>query len=213
MNSVGQSGDGKSYRVILLLIVGLAAFSSAMKELNQLRDFTRDANTLVASWSQAAEPPPVPVTPPVPDVVVPAETSLPAVEVEVCESSHTLKSVEPVEDVQLGGSVVQEQAKIKDVGRTVVVERSRRRDVQEASLRSHRSDDIELIELRKHIPREAELKLMIRTDSEGEAEIAIPSSFEIKLPKVKAFQRMTIKPEDRELLKGLNRSLNLRSAG
>ena len=209
MNSVGQSGDGKSYRVILLLIVGLAAFSSAMKELNQLRDFTRDANTLVASWSQAAPPAPVPV----PNVVVPAETSLPAVEVEVCESSHTLKSVEPVEDVQLGGSVVQEQAKIKDVGRTVVVERSRRGDVQEASLRSHRSDDIELIELRKHIPREAELKLMIRADSEGEAEIAIPSSFEIKLPKVKAFQRMTIKPEDRELLKGLNRTLNLRSAG
>jgi hypothetical protein len=69
-----------------------------------------------------------------------------------------------------------------------------------------------MIELRKHIPREAELKLMIRADSEGEAEIAIPSSFEIKLPKVKAFQRLTTK-EERELLKGLNRSLNLRSAG
>jgi hypothetical protein len=208
MNSVGQSGDGKSYRVILLLVVGLAAFSSAMKELNVLREFTRDTNTLVASWSNAVTPERVPV----PHVVVPTEISQPAVEVEVCESSETLNSAEPVERL-LGGSVARDQARIKDGGKTVVAERSGRRDAHVAALRSHRSADIDLVELRKQIHREANLKVTIMADSDGEAKITIPSGFEFKLPKVKTFQPIIVKPEEREILKSLNRGFNLRSAG
>jgi len=34
---VNQTQDKKSYRVILILLIGLAAFSSTIKELNQLR--------------------------------------------------------------------------------------------------------------------------------------------------------------------------------
>jgi Toastrack DUF4097 len=51
-----QSGEKKSYRVLLLLVVGLAAFSSAMNELNELQNFTRQASQLMASWSETVMP-------------------------------------------------------------------------------------------------------------------------------------------------------------
>jgi hypothetical protein len=212
MNSVGQSGDRKSYRVILLLVVGLTAFSSAMKELNLLREFTRDTSNLVASWSHI-------VAPEAPPVVAPAEVPQPVETVEVCESSHTVE-IEPVDQVELGGGVARAEVKIKEVGKPFVAERSRRSETQAvATLRSHRSADIDLVELRKRVPREADLKVMIMADSDGESEIAIPSSFEFKssnfefkLPKVKT-HRQLIKPEEREILRTLNRSFNLRSAG
>src|SRR5688500_13866676 len=89
MNSVGQSGDKKSYRVILLLVVGLAAFSSAMKELNQVREFTREASNLVASWSKAVEPAPAV------DRLVPVEVPRTAARLEVCENSHPGAPAEP----------------------------------------------------------------------------------------------------------------------
>ena len=58
MNNIqsNQCGEKKSYRVLLLLIVGLAAFSSAMNELNQLQDLTLQAGKLMASWSETVMP-------------------------------------------------------------------------------------------------------------------------------------------------------------
>lgn len=208
MNSVGQSGDRKSYRVILLIAVGLTAFSSAMKELNLLREFSRDTSDMVASWSKA-------LTPETPKVVVPVEVPVPVEKVEVCESSHKVNEVEPVDQVELGGGVARPEVKIKEVGKTFVAERSRRRNTEAvATLRANRSADIELLDLRKQIPREADLKVMIMADSDREGEFAFPSSFEFKVPKVKNLNRhIIIKPEERDVLKSLNRSLNLRSAG
>ena len=106
----------------------------------------------------------------------------------------------------------QAKVKIKDVG-TFVAERSNRRNVPAvATLRSDRSVDIELSELRNQIRRVADLKVMIMADNDGEARIAIPSNFEFKVPKAKTY-RHVMKPEEREILKTLNRSFNLRSAG
>ena len=56
MKNTGQASEKKSYRVILLLVVGLAAFSSAMKELNQVRDMTVEASNLVAQARDAFAP-------------------------------------------------------------------------------------------------------------------------------------------------------------
>ncbi len=58
MNNIqsNQTGEKKSYRVLLLLIVGLAAFSSAMNELNQMQNLTFQAGKLMASWSETVMP-------------------------------------------------------------------------------------------------------------------------------------------------------------
>ena len=208
MNSVGQSGDRKSYRVILLLVVGLTAFSSAMKELNLLREFTRDTSNMVASLSKAVAP----EAPEPPKVVIPAPVPPVVEQVEVCDSSHDLPEIELVDPLQMGGDVARSEVKIKEVGKTSVAERSKRRDVPVvATFRGHRSADIELTELRKQVRREADLKVMIMADSDGEVEIAIPpAAFEFKVPKVKNNRRINT-PDERELLKTLHRSLNLRA--
>ena len=211
MYNGSQSGERKSYRVILLLVVGLTAFSSAMKELNLLREFSRDTSNLVASWSNAVAP----EAPEVPEVVVPAEIPQVPEEVEVCESIQTLETAEPVDYLQLGGGVARAEVKIKEVGKTFVAERSttHREGQAVTKLRRHRSADIEMMELRDQIRREGDLKVMILADSDGEAEITVPSDFEFKLPKVKVHRQIKIKPEEREILRTLNRSLNVRSAG
>lgn len=219
MKSVVQSGDKKSYRVILLLVVGLTAFSSAMKELNQLREFTRDASNTVVSWSHALQ-----AKEPV-EKLAPVEVPRTAVRLEVCENSQP-KEVEPViavepvvEPFQAGGSVAQApKVEIKDVGKTFVSRRSERREEQVAAFRKHRLEDIELVELRKQARRLADLKVTFTSDGDdtrvGEAEIALPPVLNVKLPKVKTHRQIFVTPEEREIfLKNLSRSLNVRSAG
>src|SRR5215212_4549023 len=75
MQSTGQSSEKKSYRVILLLVVGLAAFSTAMKELNQVRELTMETSKLVAEWSY---------------MIAPSEQITAPVKVETCENSQIL---------------------------------------------------------------------------------------------------------------------------
>ena len=83
MNSTGQNNDKASYRIILLLVVGMAAFSSAMKELNQIQQLGQDASRLIADWSATIVPVEVPQTPaPV------------LVKTESCELKQSTPSVE-----------------------------------------------------------------------------------------------------------------------
>ena len=214
MKSVVQSGDKKSYRVILLLVVGLTAFSSAMKELNQLREFTRDASNTVVSWSHALQ-----TAEPV-EKLAPVEVPRTAVRLEVCENNQLkdadpVIAVEPVEPLPAGGSVAQApRVEIKDVGKTFVSRRSERREEQVAAFKRDRLEDIELVELRKQARRLADLKVTIMADGDDEAEIALPPGMSLKLPKVKIHRQTFVTPEEREIfLKNLNRSINLRSAG
>ena len=76
-----QNGEKKSYRVLLLLIVGLAAFSSAMNELNQLQKLTFQAGSLLASWS---------------DTVMPTASASSAVVPATCVESVVIPPVPPV---------------------------------------------------------------------------------------------------------------------
>ena len=91
MQNTGQGSEKRSYRVILLLIVGLAAFSSAMKELNQVHELTLETSQLIARWTDVlpgdqnemlvqAETCDRKILPPMPPMpAVPAMPALPAV--------------------------------------------------------------------------------------------------------------------------------------
>jgi len=78
MQNTGQAGEKRSYRVILLLVVGLAAFSSAMKELNQVQALTLETTGLVAQWSEK---------------LAPTEK---AITVETCQNRQMAISVPPI---------------------------------------------------------------------------------------------------------------------
>ena len=53
---MNNTGEKTGYRVLLLLVVGLTAFSSAMKDLNQVQQFMVDAGRFVAQLSEKISP-------------------------------------------------------------------------------------------------------------------------------------------------------------
>lgn len=57
--------NSKGSRVILILVVALTAFSSAMKELNEVRQFGLQLNQFVAEWSEKLAPAPADIPEPV----------------------------------------------------------------------------------------------------------------------------------------------------
>ena len=207
MNSMGQSGDKKSYRVILLLVVGLAAFSSAMKELNQVREFTREERSLVASLSKAVEPAPAV------DRVAPVEVPRTAARLEVCENSHPVDTAEPLESVRGGVVVAQEPVEVREAPQTVVTVRSPRREVQMQTLRKLRPVDIDLVELRNQARRATDLKVLMADSDDDEAEISAPPEVNVYLPKVEVRQFKAGTKEHDVFMKSLNRSINVRRAG
>jgi hypothetical protein len=173
--------NSKGNRIVLLLVLGLAAFSSAVKELNNLRQLGLEVHEYVAQWSEKmapAEIPPVPVKP------------------GSCQSKHSEPSVElswlnvaPQEN---------EAAPVEKRTRTVKVETAKVK-------REHRSNVD---------PVQFEVRIL----NDHTAEQDIPAVYEFPMPatsfkfKTRKPASFRISPRDREMLRTLNRSLNLRIA-
>lgn len=77
---MNETGEKTGYRIILVLVVGLVAFSSAMKELNQVQQLSLDVSRLVDQWSDKLVP-----------TEVPPQT---LVKVKSCELKQSVPSVE-----------------------------------------------------------------------------------------------------------------------
>jgi hypothetical protein len=89
MKNTGRHGEKSGYLVILLLLVGLTAFSHSMKELTEIQQLTLDASRLVAQWSGNVTPVEIPQVPQVAQTVVRIERH------ESCESRQSAQAVEP----------------------------------------------------------------------------------------------------------------------
>ena len=191
MKNTGQASEKKSYRVILLLVVGLAAFSSAMKELNQVRDMTVEAGNLVAQ---------------VRDAFAPADPML-TVSVETCQNSKmlvpppppvmALPPVAPVAPVQSDAVdvVVPEVAPAPPVPAVREVPKPRRvvRPTHDA----------------------AEVRVLVPTEDFVEKSLkdAFESDQTLKTFKTRNRRFIFVSPDGHDvILKTLNRSVNLRSA-
>ena len=190
MNSTGQSGEKSGYLVILLLVVGLAAFSSAMNELRQLHQFAIDAGSMVAHWSS--------------DTVAPTEIPSTVTKLETCESRKTLEqSVPSVELPWLKNSAEEETSEIEEIEPPVVAERPRRDRVRRSN--SVRRVDFDPVKL----------EVRVSTDHDAEPDVVISPElpqFTFKA-KTRKHNLIRITPRDREVfLKTLNRSINLRIA-
>ena len=91
MNSTGRNSEKSGYLVIMLLVVGLTAFSHSMKELTEIHQLTLDASRLVAQWSGNVTPVEVPQIPQIPQV---AQTVVRIEKHESCESKQSARAVE-----------------------------------------------------------------------------------------------------------------------
>lgn len=204
MNSTGQHGEKTSYRIILLLVVGLTAFSSAMKELNQLQQFGLEASRLAAEWSAKMIPGEVPS--PVPATTV-ETTPL------TCENKELQQSAPSVELPWLNNDAVP---------RTPAPERVKIRKVVPAprALEQHpgltEAQIAKLRQLRRLEIEPVELEVRILSDHDAEAEPAVAPELPLYTFRTKSRKHSPVQnnPREREiLLKSLNRSINLRIAG
>ena len=195
MQNTGQGSGKKSYRVLLLLVVGLAAFSTAMKELNQVRDFTVEASHLVAQWK---------------DVLAPVDPMV-TVSVETCQNRKTLlpppapltalpalPALPPVAPVQADVTdvVVPEVAPVPPARPAVREVPKPRRAVRPA----HDA---------------AEVRVLLSTDDFVEKNIkdALDADQSFKAFKTRKGRFIFVTPDGHDvILKTLNRSVNLRSA-
>jgi hypothetical protein len=197
MNSTGQNSDKASYRIILLLIVGLTAFSSAMKELNQVQQLTLDASRLVAQWSGTIVPAEVPQAP-APTLVQ---------KVESCEMKQSAPSVELP---WLNHVAEANKSGIEETEAPVVAKRSKSNKIEVA--KRVRRLQVDPVQLEVRIPfnhnAEADADEVMVSDFPATSFTATPFKTRARKPNT-----IRISPRDREmLLKTLNRSINLRIA-
>lgn len=201
MNNTGQNNDKASYRIILLLVVGLTAFSSAMKELNQIQQLGLDASKLIAHWSATIVPVEVPQAP-VPLVV----------KAESCDMKQSTPSVE------LPWLTHVAQAETDEIEEPVVVKRTSTSKGDVVKVKKVRRINIDPVQFQVRIPS--------IHDADAEADEPIVSDFPVTTFSLTPFPATPLKARtrrngslrintrDREmLLKTFNRSINLRIAG
>ena len=183
--------NSKGNRVVLFLVLGLAAFSSAVRELNNLRQVGLQVHQYVAQWSEKTTPadiPPVPAVPAVP------EAAPVVAQVGTCHSKHSEPSVElswlnVAPQAEEAAPVEKRTRKVE----TAMVKREHRSNVDPVQFEVRMSDD--------HAAEQ---------ETPAVYEFPMPAtSFKFKTRKPASFR---ISPRDREMLRTLNRSLSLRIA-
>ena len=187
MQNTGQGNEKKSYRVVLLLFAGLVAFSSAMKELNQVHQLTLQTSGLIAHWA---------------DAIAPAEHDAILAQVETCEQTKILVPPVPplpapaVPPVQLEAPEIAAPALVPPTPPKAPAAKPRR-----VVRPSH--DD-------------AEVRVLLSTDDLVEKSLRDALRADVTLKALKAKNRrhqIFITPDGKDvLLKSLPRGINLRSA-
>jgi hypothetical protein len=200
MNSTGRKSENSGYLVILLLVVGLTAFSHSMKELTEIHQLTVDASRLVAQWSGNFTPAEIP------------QTQIQVVKIEKIEKLASCDSKQSAPSVELPW--LNEEPEIETGPSAVAPARPRQPKTGRIERRVISiPSEVEIARLKKRIG--------IDTDA---FEVRVPS---VQLPEAGTFDMpeftfrakarkagaSKLNPRDREMiLKSLNRSINLRIA-
>jgi len=196
MQNTGQASEKKSYRVILLLVVALAAFSSAMKELNQVRDMTVEASNLVAQWKQA---------------IAPADPMV-TLSVETCQNTRTLVPPPPLQALP-PAPAAPVQADAMDVVVPAAPPAPEAVPVQPAPPAVREAPKPKRAVRPAHDA--AEVRVLLSKDDFVEKTIkdAFESDQSVKAFRTRNRRFIFVTPEGHDIiLKTLNRSVNLRSA-
>ena len=187
MNSAGKNKK-TGYLVIALFLVGLTAYSNAMKELTEVQHLALSAGQVIAQWANTTPSAPAenPQIPPAVLTVATCHSNQPTPPLELPWLDNVRENTEPQQTTELRVRVKPSSDEI-----AAKVKRVRRFEIDAADYEVRISKD--------QFPEPGE-------------------SFSFEVPamlKAKARQHNTIKinPRDHEmLLKTLNRSINLRIA-
>lgn len=129
-----QTGERKSYRVILLLIVGLAAFSTAMNELNQLQSLTMETGRLLSYWS---------------DNVVPTVNASAPVVSSSCFTNFVPQNVSHSDEFRWNGNITAGGSlEIKGINGEIVADSAGGPEAQVVALKKSRRGDVNLVHIK-----------------------------------------------------------------
>jgi hypothetical protein len=130
-----QTGERKLYRVLLLMIVSLAAFSSAMNELNQVQAFASQVGNLVASWS---------------DVMVPTANASTPVITRSCEVTDlSSQEASRSDEFRWNGTVAAGAAiEVQGINGEIVAEPTGGSEVQVIALKTSRRSDVNSVKMK-----------------------------------------------------------------
>src|SRR3954447_26596237 len=203
MKSTRRHSENSGYLVILLLVVGLTAFSLSMKELAEIHQLTLDASRLVAQWSGNFTPAEIP------------QTRIQVVTIEKLESCESNKQSAPSVELRWMNETPEEtipsavaparprQTKPETIKRSVVTIPN---EAEIAKLKKLQHIGIDADEFEVRIPN-VQFPEAVEPGSTPE----FPGS--TLRAKVRKPGAIKINPRDREMiLKTLNRSINLRIA-
>ena len=199
MNSTGRHGENSGYLVIMLLVVGLAAFSHSVKELTEFHQLTLDASRLIAQWSGN---------------VTPVEVSQTVVKIEKHESYESKQSAPSLELPWLNEMPAITEPRAVAPGRLQQIKKIAPRVI----VRPSEAEIARLKKLHRFKIDSDEFEVRVFTDAQNvdaDGPIA-PAELPLSTFKAKARKHgvIRINPRDQEmLLKTLNRSINLRIAG
>ncbi len=195
MNGTGRNRKQSNYLVILLLVVGLTAFSNSMKELSDLHQlFVGTGSSALAHWSESKAPAP-PVLPAV-------------VKVESCELKQSLPSVELSwlhnENEPPAPPSVPVARRPERLERVIRV-----KPVADQIAKAKKVQDFDF----KNLERMA-FEVQFSTDQNDQVSVPADNKYPVTLLRVRnrKHPEIRINPRDREMLKTLNRSINLRIA-
>lgn len=129
-----HSSEKKFYRVLIFLIVGLAAFSSAMNELNQVQQLTIQTGELLATWS---------------DMIVPtASASTPVVSTSCVESSVP-QNVNQSDEFRWSGNIPAGSAvEIRGINGEIIADSTNGSEVQVVALKRSRRSDVNSVQIK-----------------------------------------------------------------
>ena len=131
-----QNSDKKLYRIILFVIIGLAAFSSAVKELRQAHAFIAEVAQTFSSWS---------------DVVVPTASARTPVRI-VTLKTHVDSSSLPQNtsaDFRWNGPVAQGQSiEIKGINGDIRAQAATDNEVHVMATKTSRRSDVDSVQIK-----------------------------------------------------------------
>ena len=195
MNNTGRHSEQSGYLVIMLLVVGLTAFSHSMKELTEIHQLTLDASRLVAQWSGNVTPAEVPQL---------AQTVVRIEKHESCQSKQSTPAVE-LPRLTEQTAVVPVRKQIKNESAVRISRAAIPSEAQLCKLKKLQRVDIDADAFEVRVPA-------VKIPDSDESVITEFPAFTFKAkPRKPGASRLN--PRDREiLLKTLNRSINLRIA-
>ena len=187
MNSAGNNKK-TGYLVIALLLVGLTAYSNAVKELTEIQRLTAGASQFIAQWSTETVPAEIPRIPQ-------TETLQTVVKLDTCQSKLPAVAVNVAEPVRLQEKIEKRTTRVKPTTDQIAkAKKATRFDFDAADFAFQMSTD--------QLPEPTEATA-----------VELPLSM-LKARSRKHNNVIRLNPRDREtLLKTLNRSINLRIAG